>query len=144
MMIQTNYWHPYPGVTMVQSDPIHGSLGVPKPPMSDLTPEQQFEQSQRDKKPQVYKDDKEQVTDTENSIKIAEEITGGKMPEPSDPKQKKKIADPVKYPYFDEDDEERDTVETRRSVKSTEKKLKRRFWINAREKKDYEAMVRDG
>jgi len=33
----------YPGVTFIQSDPIHGSIGVPPPPMEDLTPEQQFE-----------------------------------------------------------------------------------------------------
>lgn len=27
------------GVRFVQSDPIHGSLGEPKPPMEDLKPE---------------------------------------------------------------------------------------------------------
>jgi len=33
----------YPGVTFVQSDPIHGSLGPPKAKKENLTPEQQFE-----------------------------------------------------------------------------------------------------
>lgn len=34
------YYNPVPGVTMIQSDPIHGSLGEPKPKMKDLKPEQ--------------------------------------------------------------------------------------------------------
>ena len=44
----------------------------------------------------------------------------------------------------DSDDEEDDTVETRKSVKTVEKGLRHRFWINAREKKDYDKAVRDG
>lgn len=35
-----HYYNPVPGVTMLQSDPIHGSLGEPKISMKDLTPEQ--------------------------------------------------------------------------------------------------------
>ena len=34
-----HYYNPVPGVTMLQSDPIHGSLGEPKISMKDLTPE---------------------------------------------------------------------------------------------------------
>lgn len=45
------YYNPVPGVTMIQSDPIHGSLGEPKIKMRDLTPEQQFEEGQRRKSP---------------------------------------------------------------------------------------------
>jgi hypothetical protein len=44
---------------MIQSDPIHGSLGPAKIKMDDLTPEQQFEEAQRRKAPVVFKDDKE-------------------------------------------------------------------------------------
>lgn len=46
-----------PGVVLIGSDPIHGSLGPPKVPKEDLTPEQQFEQSLRNMKPLELKDD---------------------------------------------------------------------------------------
>ena len=126
---------------MIQSDPIHGSLGEPKIAMRDLKPEQQFEESQRRKVPVVFKDDKEQVTDTEESIKWAEENTGGSFPEPVD---KKKMKKPVKYTLHDEDDEDEDTVETRKSVKTAEKQLKKRFFINAGEKRQYDQAWNDG
>jgi len=67
----------------------------------------------------VFKDDKEQVVDTDESIKWAEENTGGKFPDPI--KEKAKMKAPVKYTLHDEDDEEDDTVETRKSVKTAEK-----------------------
>ena len=44
----------------------------------------------------------------------------------------------------DDDDEDEDTVETRRSVREAENKLKARWFINAREKRDFEARVQDG
>jgi hypothetical protein len=54
-MIQIPVAQHIPGVTLIQelstSDPIHGSLGEPKIKMEDLTPEQQFEEGQRRKKP---------------------------------------------------------------------------------------------
>ena len=59
MVALPTYYNPVPGVTMIQSDPIHGSLGAPKVKMEDLTPEQQFEESQRRKTAVVFKDDKE-------------------------------------------------------------------------------------
>lgn len=40
MVALPSYYNPVPGVTMIQSDPIHGSLGEPKIKMKDLTPEQ--------------------------------------------------------------------------------------------------------
>lgn len=89
----------------------------------------------------VFKDDKEQVTDTDESIKWAEENTGGKFPDPVD---KKKMKKPVKYTLHDSDDEEDDTVETRKSVKTAEKSLKKRFFINAREKADYDKALNEG
>lgn len=51
---------------------------------------------------------------------------------------------PVKYTLHDSDDEEDDTVETRKSVKTAEKALKKRFFINAREEKDYNQAINDG
>lgn len=126
---------------MIQSDPIHGSLGPKKIDMDDLTPEQQFEESQRRKKPVVFKDDKEQTVDTADSIKWAEENTGQKFPEPTPKEDMKK---PVKYTLHDSDDEDDETVETRKSVKTAEKSLSRRFFINAKEKKDYEKAVAEG
>lgn len=135
---------PNGGIWLVQSDPIHGSLGGPKPNVEDLTAEQLFEEMLRRKKPQVFKDDKESVTWTDESIKWAEENTGGRMPEPSDPKQKKKVKKSPKYHLADSDDEDEDTVETRRSVKQAEKKLQHRFFINAREKINYEKALASG
>jgi len=134
------YYNPVPGVTMIQSDPIHGSLGPKKIDMDDLTPEQQFEEKQRRKKPVVFKDDKDQV-DTVDSIKWAEENTGSKFPEYVKKEDMKK---PVKYTLHDSDDEDDDTVETRKSVKTAEKALQHRFYINAKEKKDYEKAIAEG
>jgi hypothetical protein len=50
----------------------------------------------------------------------------------------------VQYTLHDEDDEEDDTVETRKSVKTAEKALKHRFFINAKEKKVYDRAVAEG
>jgi hypothetical protein len=141
MVALPTYYNPVPGVTMIQSDPIHGSLGEPKIKMEDLTPEQQFEEAQRRKSPVVFKDDPEQVTDNADSIKWAEENTGGKFPEPTPKKEMKKG---VKYTLHDEDDEEEETVETRKSVKTSEKAIKHRFFINAKEKKMYDRAVSEG
>jgi hypothetical protein len=51
---------------------------------------------------------------------------------------------PVKYTLHDEDDEDEDTVETRKSVKTAEKQLKKRFFINAYEKRQYDQAWNDG
>lgn len=116
----------YPGVTMIssaaqlRSDPIHGSLGPPKVDIKDLDGAAAFEEKQRRMPPATFKDD-EDVTTTTNSIAKAEGITGGKMEEPFDPLVQAKIAPTVKYTLADSDDEEEDTVETRRSVKQAEK-----------------------
>lgn len=71
-------------------------------------------------KPAVLVDDPEQVTDTAASIKTAEGLTGGAMPDPSMAKEKAKIVPTPKYHLADSDEEEDDTgdstVETRRSV----------------------------
>jgi len=80
-----------------------------------------------------------------NSIKIAEELTGGAMPSPSDPVQKKKVAaNDTEYKLADSDDETEDTVETRRSVRWAENELKRRWFINAGEQRQWDDKVRKG
>lgn len=84
----------------------------------------------------MYTDD-EDVTANNNSIKVAEGIVGAKMAEPTDPKQVLKMKKTPVYEMFDSDDEEDDTVETRRSIKTAEKQLKHRFFINARDAKDF-------
>lgn len=93
--------------------------------------------------PPTYTDDEDVVT-TRNSIEKAEGITGGKMEEPFDPLVQAKIAPTVKYTLADSDDEEEDTVETRRSVKYAEKYYKHRFFINKRERLDFEKGLADG
>ena len=111
--------------------------------MKDLDGAAAFEEKQRRMPPAVFKDD-EDVTTTTNSIMKAEGITGGKMEEPFDPLVQAKIAPTVKYTLADSDDEEDDTVETRRSVKYAEKYYKKRFFINKREKEDFEKGLADG
>ena len=143
-----------PGVRFVQqkvksfSDPIKGSLGWPAIPMENLTPEQQFEESQRRMPAPVLVDDPEQVTATLNSIKTAEGITGGAFQDPNSPAELKKIAPTPNYPMADSDDEADDegdsTVETRRSVQWAENALKQRWFINAQEKRSFEEKVAKG
>lgn len=86
--------------------------------------------------------DSEDVIATNNSIKVAEGIVKGKMPNPTDPKEvermKNAAMNQVEYHLHGDDEEDEDTVETRRSVKTVEKSMKHRFFINARERKDYE------
>merc|ERR1711934_938999 len=104
---------------------------------------QQFEERQRRMPPATFKPSEDVVT-TENSIKIAEELVGDKMLGPNDEKSKKKYKPTPKYHLATPDEKEEDTRETRRSVKTVEKSMKTRFWINAREKKDYDKMVMEG
>jgi len=119
------------------SDPIYGSLGRPKVPRKDLFPEQQLEWDLRHTPPPVYTDD-DDIKTNDNSVKIAEKLVGGKMAEPSDPKQLAKLRETPFYEMADSDDEEADTIETRRSIKTAEKQLKQRFYINAKDKNSFE------
>lgn len=72
-------------------------------------------------KPRTFKDDKIEVVDTLDSLKLAEEITGGKFPERNSPEVKKALAVHPKYHLADDDDWEDDTgdsvVETRKSIR---------------------------
>jgi len=111
--------------------------------MEDLLPEQQFEEKQRRMPPAKF-EDSEEVKATTNSIKIAEELVGNKMASPSDPVQVKKYTPTAMYHLHTADEEDEDTKETRRSVKTVEQNLKTRFWINAKEKKDYDTKVMEG
>lgn len=75
-------------------------------------------------KPLEMKDDGD-VVSTTNSIKVAEGIVKGKMPNPTDPKElermKNAAMNQVEYHLHGDDEEDEDTVETRRSVKTVEK-----------------------
>merc|ERR1719281_239760 len=98
--------------------------------------------------PAVEYKDSEDVITTANSIKKAEEIVKVKMPNPDDPKEKERLKNSAQnapdYHLHTADEEDPETVETRESVKTVEKRMKHRFFINAREKKDYEADVAAG
>lgn len=141
---------PIAGVTLVEekswssSDPIHGSLGPNKAKHSDLTPEQQFEQDQRNTPVAEVKEEEVTVTHTNDSIKAAEAIVGGTMADPNSAAEKKRMETSPKYHLADSDDEENDTVETRRSVKTAEKQIKHRFFINAKDERDYQSKVKAG
>lgn len=66
------------------------------------------------------------------------------MPDPRDPVEVKRIERGPVYHLHTADEEDPETKETRRSVKTIEKREKQRFWINAREKKDFDAAVAAG
>lgn len=63
---------------------------------------------------------------------------------PTDPKEVKKMKLTPKYELADSDDEEDDTVETRRSIKTAEKQIGERFFINEKDKKNFEKNVLEG
>lgn len=140
------------GMTFVQnhsgSDPIHGSLGPPKSKtVFEPSAEAKLEADLRTYKPRSFTHDQEEVLDTEHSIKIAEKLTKGKMAEPFDvekrDKKLKTYAPVVSYTIADSDDEDADTVETRKSLKTAEKMLQSRFFTNEGERKLYEKMGSD-
>jgi hypothetical protein len=62
--------------------------------------------------------------DTLDSIRAAEKIVGSRMPSPTDPDQIRKMITesngPI-YHFADDDEEDHDTLETRKSVKTAEK-----------------------
>lgn len=89
---------------------------------------------QRNMKPLDLKDEYDTVDVTKNSIEKAEAIVGGKLPQPLSKEEMKKKQSP-EYHLADSDDEDEDTVETRRSVKTVEKAMKHRFFINAWEQR---------
>lgn len=94
-------------------------------------------------KPLVFSDE-DDIKDSKNSLRIAEKITGKKFPKPSDPTQQDKIKPTPEYHHADSDDEDPDTVETRKSIKTAEQSLKQRFFINAKDQRDYEAKLKSG
>lgn len=91
-----------------------------------------------------FKDETETVTHTNDSIKAAEAITGKDMVDPESEAEKNKIKPTPDYHLADSDDEEDDTRETRRSVKTVEKRLKHRFFINAKDRRDYDKKIANG
>lgn len=68
-----------------------------------------------------------------SSIKIAEAIVGGKMANPTDAKEiAKDLDDPFRVPYYlaNDDDEDEDTKETRKSILMAEQMLGRKFTLD--------------
>lgn len=66
------------------------------------------------------------------------------MPNPSDDSEKERVDRGPEYHLHTKDEEDEDTKETRRSVKTIEKRDKHRFWINAREERDFHKDVAAG
>lgn len=60
------------------------------------------------------------------------------------PIDKDDIKKSPEYHLADEDDEDPETVETRRSVKTVEKAQRHRFFINAKERRTYEKRLANG
>merc|ERR1711959_643367 len=86
---------------------------------------------------------KDTVDVTKNSIKVSEKITGKKMTEPLSEDEMKEKETP-EYHLADSDEEDPETVETRRSVKTVEKIQRHRFFINAKERRNYENKLANG
>lgn len=133
------------------SDPIYGSLG---PPSRDYKPygEEALEMALRAMKPRSFEAETETVTDTENSIKIAEGIVKAKMAEPYDVKKRmeacyksgKCVHDDVRYPVHDSDDEDEDTRATRASLRVAEKYYGQRFFVNQSDEDRYKQLEKAG
>lgn len=140
----------YPGVTFIQSevesDPIHGSLGPAARAPYVPNAEQKLEAHLRTLKPREFTHETETFTDTMNSLKIAEKITGNKMEEPFDvPKRIAKLqkSSPiVHYKIHDiSDDEDADTKATRASLKWAEHQAQQRFFTTESDKTKYLDML---
>merc|ERR1711990_809659 len=81
------------------------------------------------------------------SLKTAEGLVDAKMTDPADPAQKDKLKKEnpkVMYTFHDSDDEDDDTYQTRKSIKTAEKNLKSRFFINAKDKSNFEKKLANG
>jgi hypothetical protein len=131
----------------MESDPIHGSLGPPGGRKIELTPEEKLEEELRQYRPITYEHEHDTVVDTNNSIKIAETITGNKMAEPYDIEKRNKILgnpEAVKYQLHDSDDEDPETYETRRSLRTAERMLQHRFFTNDTDRQLYEKRKANG
>jgi hypothetical protein len=129
------------------SDPIHGSLGPPNKKKVEPTPDQKLEMELRQYKPIVYENEHETVVDTANSITTAEKLVGSKMAEPYDVDKRKKaegIFHDVPYKLHDEEDEDPETLETRRSLRVAEQMYKSRFFTNDDDRKLYEQREKNG
>ena len=106
-----------------------------------------MEEALRRKKPIQYSPDKETVLDTLDSIRAAEKIVGHRMPSPTDPDQIRKMIaadNGPEYHFAEDDEEDHDTLETRKSVKWAEKSLRHRFFINKKEERDYLTAASEG
>jgi len=69
------------------------------------------------------------------------------MPSPEDPEEKKKMEEEVETPFYHyhtADEESIDTQETRKSIQTAEKMYKHRFFINAKDKRQYQKDVAAG
>lgn len=98
-------------------------------------------------KPAELKDEEESTVATRKSIATAEKLVGAKMAEPDSEKAKALLdntSNTPEYHLHTSEEEEDDTRETRRSVKWVEKRDKHRFWINAREQRDFNADMASG
>jgi len=111
--------------------------------MEDLDPDMIFELKQRSMKPREFEDD-EEIRENFNSIKVAESIVGAKMAGPNDPAELAKNFPEVTYKVHDSDDEDEDTRETRRSIKTAEKMLKKHFFVNDKDKREFHQSVLEG
>ena len=117
---------------IAQSDPIHESSYDWTWKDKPKTIEREYEILVRKMKPVQYVVDPE-IVDSLNSIKIAEAIVGGKMASPTDAKElTKSLDDPFRVPYYlaDENDEDEDTKETRRSILTAEQMLGGKFTLD--------------
>lgn len=138
------------GVRFVQtsSDPIHGSLGPASRLPFEPNDAQKLEAHLRTLKPRSFELEEETVKDTEKSIATAEKIAKGKMEEPYDVvkalAKTLKHAPNVAYTIHDSDDEDPETVETRKSLKTAEAMMGARFFTNESDRKKYEKMEKDG
>ena len=95
-------------------------------------------------KPVEFVNDPRVVPETLDSIATAEGITKVKFADPTSPEEMAKIHKHTRYHFADDDDEEDETVGTRKSLQTAEKMLKTRWFVNEKDEAKFNKLVKEG
>merc|ERR1719331_2270491 len=95
-------------------------------------------------KPVEFINDPHVVPETLDSIKTAEGITKVNFADPTSPEEMAKIHKHTRYHFADSDDEDDETVGTRKSLQTAEKALKTRWFVNEKDEAKFNRLVKEG
>jgi len=128
----------------MQSDPIHGSMGNTVDSKQAISAEERFEDHMNSLNPVEFVTDPHVVPETLESIKVAEGITKVGFADPTSPAEMAKIHKHTRYHFADSDDEDDETVGTRKSLQTAEKQLKTRWFVNEKDEARFNRLVKEG